>query len=126
LRESPDHVGALNLAGYMLADRKERLADAERYLAKARDLQPGDPAILDSWGWMLLQRGRAREAVRALDRASRFAPREAEIVVHLATAWAADGAPRTAAEVLARADKLDPSPTLKRRIDALRASLAIR
>jgi tetratricopeptide (TPR) repeat protein len=126
LRANPDHVGALNLAGYMLADRKERLADAERYLAKARDLQPGDPAILDSWGWLLLQRGRARDAIRALDRASRFAPREPEILVHLATAWAADGAPRTAAEVLARAEKLAPSPTLKRRIDALRASLAIR
>jgi tetratricopeptide (TPR) repeat protein len=126
LQASPDHVASLNLAGYILADRKQRLPDAERYLAKARDLQPGDPAILDSWGWLLLQRGRARDAVRALDRASRFAPREPEILVHLATAWAADGAPRTAAEVLARAEKLDPSEAVKRRIDALRASLAIR
>jgi tetratricopeptide (TPR) repeat protein len=114
LRAKPNHVGALNLAGYILAELKQRLADAEHYLAKARDLQPGDPAILDSWGWLLLQRGRARDAVRALDRASRFAPREPEILVHLATAWAADGAPRMAAEVLARAEKLDPSPTLKR------------
>ncbi len=126
LRANPDHVSSLNLAGYMLADRKERLADAERYLAKARDLQPGDPAILDSWGWLLVQRGRAREAVRALDRASRFAPREPEILVHLATARAADGAPRRAAEVLTRAEKLNPPPALKVRIDALRASLAIR
>jgi predicted Zn-dependent protease len=126
LVKKPDHVAALNLAGYLLADRNERLADAERYLAKARDLQPGDPSILDSWGWLLYQRGRARDAIRALDRASRFAPREPEILVHLAMAWAADGAPRMAAEVLARAEKLDPSPTLKRRIDALRASLAIR
>lgn len=138
LRAHPDHVSSLNLAGYILADlpaqkagpigsmtrgRKERLADAERYLAKARDLQPGDPAILDSWGWLLYQRGRARDAIRALDRAARFAPREPEILVHLATAWAADGAPRTAAEVLTRAEKLGPSPTLKRRIDALRTSL---
>jgi tetratricopeptide (TPR) repeat protein len=126
LRAHPDHVSSLNLAGYILADRKERLADAERYLAKARDLQPGDPAILDSWGWLLYQRGRARDAIRALDRASRFAPREPEILVHLAMAWAADGAPRTAAEVLTRAEKLGPSPTLKRRIDALRSSLGIR
>jgi tetratricopeptide (TPR) repeat protein len=140
LEGRPDHVGALNFVGYLLADlhgetvkigavtrgRKERLADAERYLARARDLQPGDPAILDSWGWLLHQQGRARDAVRALDRASRFAPREPEILVHLATAWAADGAPRTAAEVLDRAEKLGPSSELKRRIDALRASLALR
>ncbi|HEX5062953.1 MAG TPA: tetratricopeptide repeat protein, partial [Kofleriaceae bacterium] len=141
LRANPDHVGGLNLAGYILADlpdkdvgkigsmtrgRKERLDAAERYLAHARDLQPGDPSILDSWGWMLYQRGRTREAVRVLDRATRFSPREPEILVHLAAAWAADGAPRTAAEVLDRAEKLAPSPTVKRRIDALRAGLAIR
>ena len=126
LRANPDHVGSLNLAGYLLADRKERLADAQRYLARARDLQPGDPSILDSWGWLLYQQGRAREAIRVLDRASRFAPREPEILVHLATAWAADGAPRTAAEVLDRAEKLVPPAAVKRRIDALRAKLAIR
>jgi Flp pilus assembly protein TadD len=126
LAKNPDHIGALNLAGYILADHKQRLADAARYLAHARDLQPGDPSILDSWGWLLYQQGRARDAVRALDRAARFAPREPEILVHLATAWAADGAPRTAAEVLDRADKLDPPPTVKARIDALRAKLAIR
>jgi tetratricopeptide (TPR) repeat protein len=126
LRANPDHVGSLNLAGYMLADRKERLADAERYLAHARDLQPGDPSILDSWGWLRYQQGHAREAVRILDRASRFAPREPEILVHLAMAWAADGAPKTAAEVLDHADKLAPSAAVKRRIDALRAKLAIR
>jgi Flp pilus assembly protein TadD len=102
------------------------LPDAERYLAKARDLQPGDPSILDSWGWLRYQQGRPREAIRLLDRASRFAPREPEILVHLAAAWAADGAPRTAAEVLDQADKLGPAPAVKRRIDALRASLALR
>lgn len=123
LKASPDHVGALNLAGYLLADRKERLGDAERYLAHARDLQPGDPSILDSWGWLRLQQGHTREAVFALDHAYRFAPRETEILVHLAAAWAADGAPRHAAELLDRAAAQKPSPDVMRRIDALRASL---
>lgn len=126
LRENRDHVGALNLVGYLLADRNERLDDAERYLARARDLQPGDPAILDSWGWLLYRRGRVREAVRVLDRAARFAPREPEILVHLATAWVADGSPRNAAALLDRADKLAPPPAVKAQIDALRAKLALR
>ncbi|HTL31849.1 MAG TPA: tetratricopeptide repeat protein, partial [Kofleriaceae bacterium] len=90
------------------------------------DLQPGDPSILDSWGWLRFQQGKTKEAVAALDRAARFAPREPEILVHLATAQAAAGAPRKAAELLDRAKKLGPSPALERRIDALRASLAIR
>jgi len=125
VRTHHDQPSALNLAGYLLAERHERLADAERYLAQARDLQPGDPQILDSWGWLLFQRGRVREAIRALDHASRFAPREPEILVHLAAAWASDGSPRYAAELLDRAARLTPSPAVARRIDALRAKLVL-
>jgi tetratricopeptide (TPR) repeat protein len=126
LAKSSDNVSALNLAGYLLVDHGERLADAERYLTQARDLQPGDPSVLDSWGYLLLKRGSSRDAVRALDRASRFAPREPEILVHLAEAWAADGAPKHAAQVLDRAAALKPPADVIRRIDAIRAKLAIR
>jgi len=123
LRAKPDTTVALNLAGYLLADRNQRLADAERYLTRARELAPGDPAILDSWGWLRYRQGKTREALRLLDRAARFAPREPEILVHLAAAWAADGAPRTARAVLERAVALRPTQAIQRRIDALRASL---
>lgn len=123
LREHPDSITALNLAGYILADANRRLADAETWLHKARDLSPGDPAVLDSWGWLLLRKGDSRAAVRALDRASRFAPNEPEILVHLAAAWIADGAPRTAAGLLDRAAALRPSAAVQRRIDAVRATL---
>ena len=126
LRAHPHDVNALNLAGYLLADSRQHLDAAERYLRHARELQPGDPAILDSWGWLLYQRGRTRDAIRALDRASRFAPREAEILLHLATVWAADHVPKTAAEVLVRATQLHPPTDVQRRIDALRATLVIR
>jgi tetratricopeptide (TPR) repeat protein len=122
-RAQPEQGPALNLAGYLLADRDERLADAELYLRRARELAPGDPAVLDSWGWLQLRRGRSRDAVRALDRAARFAPREPEILVHLAAAWAADGAPRTAAAVLDRAAALRPGPAILRRIEHVRASV---
>jgi predicted Zn-dependent protease len=122
----PDLVSALNLAGYLLADSGQRLGDAERYLRHARDLSPGDPAILDSWGWLLLRRGQPRAAVRALDRAARFAPLEPEILVHLAAAWAADGAPRTAAETLDRAAALSPTRAVQRRLAAVRQTLPAR
>lgn len=108
IQANPDHVGSLNLAGFLLAKRDERLADAERYLAHARDLQPGDPSILDSWGWLLVRQGKTREAVRALDRAARFSPREPEVRLHLAAAWAGDGAPKRAAEILETAVAEDP------------------
>jgi tetratricopeptide (TPR) repeat protein len=123
IKAHPDRVALLNLAGYLLARRNERLADAERYLAKARDLQPGDPSILDSWGWLLVQQGRSREAVRALDRAARFSPREPEIRLHLAAAWAADGAPRHAAEILERAVAQDPGLCLSYDTDMKRGTV---
>jgi tetratricopeptide (TPR) repeat protein len=124
IRAKPDSSAALNLAGYILADRNERLADAEKYLRRARELSPGDPAILDSWGWLLYRQGKAREAVRVLGRAARFAPLEAEIHVHLAAAWAADGAPKTALGVLDKAATLRPSPSVRARIETLRSTLA--
>ena len=124
LVKNPDSTTALNLAGYLLADANQRLPDAERWLRHARELAPGDPAILDSWGWLLLRKGDVRNAVRVLDRASRYAPRQAEVLVHLATAWAADHAPRTAEAVLDRAGALHPPAVVLRRIDAVRATLS--
>jgi len=126
LRARPDLLVALNLAGYLLADTGRRLVDAERYLRRARELAPGDPAVLDSWGWLLLRRGEARAAIRALDHAARYAPLEPELLAHLAAAWAADGAPRTALGVLDRADSLRPSPAVQRRIAAIRREVAAR
>jgi predicted Zn-dependent protease len=78
----PDSAAALNLAGYLLADSRQRLGDAETYLKRARELSPGDPAVLDSWGWLLTARGR-KEAIPVLEHAARFAPLEPEIRAHL-------------------------------------------
>lgn len=123
LAAKPDLGVALNFAGYLLADSNQRLDIASKYLTRARELSPGDPAVLDSYGWLLLKQKRTREAVRILDRASRFAPLEAEIQVHLAAAWLADGAPRTANAALDRAVALKPSPTVQKKLDAIRASI---
>jgi tetratricopeptide (TPR) repeat protein len=123
LATKPDLAAALNLAGYLLADSGQRLGDAERYLKRARELSPGDPAVLDSWGWLLLKKKATREAVKALDRAARYAPREPEIQLHLAHAWLADGSPRTALAALDRAAELKPTASIQKKIDQLRAML---
>jgi predicted Zn-dependent protease len=83
LRAHPDSASVLNLVGYLLANSRQRLDDAERYLRRARELSPGDPAVLDSWGWLLVARGRTREAIPVLEHAARFAPLEPEIRAHL-------------------------------------------
>lgn len=125
LRSEPDLVAALNLAGYLLADANQRLPAAGHYLARARELAPGDPAVLDSWGWLLHRRGAARDAVSVLERATRIAPREPEIAIHLALAQLAAGAPRaTVAATLDRAAALQPPAPVARKLAAARAQLA--
>lgn len=109
----PDNTLALNLVGYLLADTKQHLRDAEVYLRRARKLSPGDPAILDSLGWLLYQKGDPRAGAQVLAHAARFAPLEPEILVHLA---AASGRK----ELLDQAAAMHPSPELARRIEALR------
>ena len=36
----------------------QRLDVATKYLTRARELSPGDPAVLDSYGWLLLKQKR--------------------------------------------------------------------
>lgn len=123
IRSHPDSASALNQAGYLLVEANQRLSVAEGYLARARMASPGDAEILDSWGWLLFHTHHLRPAILALDKASRFAPREPEILFHLASAWAADGAPRTARALLDRAEALRPTPAVTRRMAALRHAL---
>jgi predicted Zn-dependent protease len=120
----PDDVAALNLTGYLLADTNTRLADAERYLQRARLLAPGDPAVLDSWGWLLLAEGRTQDAMLALAHATRIAPLEPEILLHLAAAQLAARAPSAAVvATLDRAAALHPSVEVERKIAAVRGKL---
>ncbi|MET0218165.1 MAG: tetratricopeptide repeat protein [Burkholderiales bacterium] len=78
----PDHAHAYNALGYTLADRTERLKEAEDYIDKALKLAPDDPFILDSKGWVLFRRGQTKEALVYLRKA--FAERpDPEIAAHL-------------------------------------------
>ncbi len=78
----PGSAQAYNALGYTLADRTDRFDDAHTYIAKALTLQPDDPFILDSMGWVEYRRGNFDEAIRFLRRA--YDMREdPEIAAHL-------------------------------------------
>lgn len=65
----PDHAHAYNALGYSLADRGERLDEAQRLIDKALNLTPNDPFILDSKGWLLYRKGDMTAALETLQRA---------------------------------------------------------
>lgn len=60
---APDNVAALNALGYTLADRTLRYREALELIDRARVADPGNAAIIDSYGWVLFKLGKSREAL---------------------------------------------------------------
>ncbi len=57
LRFSPDHAWAANDLGYSLVERHEQTEEAERLLELAYRLEPDEPSIADSLGWLRYKLG---------------------------------------------------------------------
>jgi tetratricopeptide (TPR) repeat protein len=79
---APDNAQAYNALGYTWADRGLRLAEARELIVRALALQPGDPFITDSLGWVEYRLGNRDEALRLLQQAWTARP-DPEIGVHL-------------------------------------------
>ena len=86
LEKSPDDANALNALGFTLADRfPERLGEAKTLIERANEIRPGDPAILDSLGWVNYRMGSYSEAVSYLRQAYAMLS-DPEIGAHLGEA----------------------------------------
>ncbi|HHO60098.1 MAG TPA: tetratricopeptide repeat protein, partial [Thiotrichales bacterium] len=77
----PQNANALNALGYTLADRTERYQEALKYILRASELVPDDPAILDSLGWVSFRLGKMEEAEKWLSKAFEKLT-DAEIAAH--------------------------------------------
>ena len=82
LEQDPNNATALNALGYMLANRTERYSEAEALIARALELSPDEPAILDSWGWVKYRLGDYDTALDYLQRAYSAFP-DPEVAAHL-------------------------------------------
>ncbi len=78
----PDFAQAYNALGYTLADRNERLDEAQALIEKALSLTPDDHFILDSMGWVHYRLGRLDQAVDFIRRAYEVRS-DPEIAAHL-------------------------------------------
>lgn len=95
---APDHLWALNNLAWLLKAKEPTRALA--YAQQALERAPEWPAILDTLGMILIEQGRAEEAVRHLSRASKKAPEDRVIRFHLAQGVALDGEPDKALALL--------------------------
>ncbi len=89
LKRRPDDAPAHNFIGYTQVERGGDLKAAERSIRRALYLQPGEGYIIDSLGWLCFKQNRLAEARRLLEMAVRLAPREPEVLGHLADVLAA-------------------------------------
>jgi len=84
---------------YHLQGGKEKLARDTAELAVR--LAPESGVVLDTLGWMLVEQGEVQKGLETLRRAAYLAPREPEVIYHLAAALARDARPDDARKILA-------------------------
>ena len=78
----PENAHAYNALGYSYAERGVRLDEAEKLIARAIELLPKNPYILDSLGWVRFKRGDLASALALLEEAYSLRS-EPEIAAHL-------------------------------------------
>ena len=122
IKREPDNAMALNALGYTLSDRTTRYAEAKALIQQAYDLNPDDPAVLDSLGWVNFRLGNLDEAERLLRQALERFP-DQEVAAHLGEVLWANGKQREAKKIWGTFLKENPdSPTLRKTILRLTGS----
>ena len=72
LKQRPEDPSLANALGYTLVDHGRELPRADRLIHQALDVEPDNPAILDSAGWLQFKRGAPKAALPLLERAFRL------------------------------------------------------
>ncbi len=82
LAEMPNDVRALNAMAYVLYIYDGNYEEALKYINKAIALDPENPAVLDTMGWMQYQMGNKESSLSYLKKAYHFDPKNPEIAAH--------------------------------------------
>ncbi|WP_339462307.1 tetratricopeptide repeat protein [Pseudomonas sp. EA_105y_Pfl2_R69] len=113
LEREPDNAMVLNALGYTLADRTTRYAEARELIEQAYQLNPDDPAILDSLGWVNYRQGNLDEAERLLRKALQDFP-DHEVAAHLGEVLWAQGKQKEARKIWRQALEQQPDSSILR------------
>lgn len=122
IERDPQNVTALNALGYTLADRTQRFDEALQLIEQAHTLNPNDPAILDSLGWVNFRLGRLDQAEQLLRKAYAEFP-DHEVAAHLGEVLWSRGNKKEARKLWAEALQQTPdSPILRSTLQRLTGS----
>lgn len=111
LEREPDNAVALNALGYTLTLRRERLDEALALITRALTLDPENPAIIDSMGWVQYLLGNLGEALKYLKDAYNRYP-DPEVAAHYSEVLWASGDREGARTVWNATLKTHPGNTL--------------
>lgn len=114
LKLKPKSAQGLNALGYILANRTNRIREARELVSRALKLDPDNPMILDSMGWVEYRSGKLEAALRYLQRAHHLMP-DPEIAAHLGEVLWKMGREAEARELWARSLEANPDSDLIRR-----------
>lgn len=82
LKVDPDNTSILNNYAYYLSLRKITLEKAEKYSRRSNELAPNNRSYIDTYGWILYQLGRYKDAEEWLSRAVKMGAKNAVILEH--------------------------------------------
>ncbi len=113
IKRDPDNAMALNALGYTLSDRTTRYAEAKTLIEQAHQINPEDPAVLDSLGWVNYRLGNLDDAEKYLRQALERFP-DHEVAAHLGEVLWAKGNQREAKQIWGKFLKDQPDSTILR------------
>lgn len=83
LEQEPENAAALNLYAYSLAQRGERLDQAQEYIARALAVNPEDVSFIDTQAWVYFKQGKVAQAADLLASVSdELALQDADVAYH--------------------------------------------
>lgn len=117
---------ACNYLGYIWIDRGENLEEAVGFVRRALELDPDNPAFVDSLGWYYFKTGQFQKAVETLQLAAdHIQPEDAIVCEHLGDAFAKCNNSAQALVYWQKAMRLEPeSKTLAGKIESVKQKVS--
>jgi Tfp pilus assembly protein PilF len=82
LKINSDNTYVLNNYAYYLSLRNEFLDKAENFSKRTNELKPNDRNYMDTYGWILFQQKKYKEADEWLSKAAKMGPKNPTILEH--------------------------------------------